>query len=121
EGIGLGIFGTAVVAALAHLLLHRVHVETVEDALEKFLTFAAIFLPATGAAISGIRAHREYSRLAERSKNMEQSLKALNAELSDQTSYAQLTEILTRMEALTLVELQDWLMLMSLAKLEASA
>lgn len=121
EGIGLGIFGTAVVAALAHLLLHRVHVETVVEASEKSLTFAAIFLPAAGAAISGIRAHREYSRLAERSKNMEQSLEALKAELSDQTSYAQLTEILTRMEALTLLELQDWLMLMSLAKLEASA
>ncbi|HEY2961287.1 MAG TPA: hypothetical protein VGJ37_02660 [Pyrinomonadaceae bacterium] len=117
EGIGLGIFSTAVIAALAHLLLHRFHFEALEDSL----TFAAIFLPAAGAAMSGIRVHREYSRLAERSTNMTQSLRALKDELSDHTSYSQLTDILVRVEALTLLELQDWLMLMSLAKLEASA
>jgi len=124
ERMGLMIFIAAVVAALAHLLLHRVHMEALEvhlDAFGKYLTFAAIFLPAGGAAIGGIRAHREYSRLAERSKNMEQSLTRLNAELSNQISREQLTDVLTRLEALTLLELQDWLMLMSLAKLEASA
>lgn len=124
ERMGLTIFIAAVIAALAHLLLHRIHVEALEvhvDRIGKYLTFAAIFLPAAGAAIGGIRAHREYSRLAERSKNMEQSLTKLNAELSDQMSVEQLTDVLTRLEALTLLELQDWLMLMSLAKLEASA
>jgi hypothetical protein len=124
ERIGLMIFIAAVVAALAHLLLHHVHVEALEvhvEAFGKYLTFAAIFLPAAGAAIGGIRAHREYSRLAERSKNMEQSLTKLNAELSDEMSHEQLSDVLTRLEALTLLELQDWLMLMSLAKLEASA
>lgn len=48
------IFGLAVVAAALHLILLALHVEW----LERTLTFAAISLPAVGAAIGGIRTHR---------------------------------------------------------------
>ena len=117
ERIGIAVFSAAIVAAGMHLLLLRLHVVW----LEHLLTFGAIVLPALGAAIGGVRTHREYSRLAVRSRNMALSLKALDDRLAKVTTPHELAALLTEVEELTLVELQDWLMLMSVAKLEAAA
>lgn len=117
ERVGIALFSAAVAAAALHLVLFAFHVQ----ALEHPLTFAAIFLPAAGAAIGGIRAHREYSRLATRSSNMALSLKALDDVLAKVAQPKDLSSVLIRVEKLSLLELQDWLMLMSVAKLEAAA
>jgi hypothetical protein len=116
ERIGIALFSAAVIAAGLHLLLALFHVEWAEHPL----TFAAIFLPAAGASIGGIRTHREYSRLAIRSSNMEASLKSLDDRMSTVSTPQELDHVLRQVEELTLMELQDWLMLMSVAKLEAA-
>jgi hypothetical protein len=116
ERAGFIFFSAALVAAALHLTLSLLHIES----LEHPLTFAAIFLPAAGAAIGGIRTHREYSRLAIRSENMAESLRALDRRISAVATPKDLAAVLVQIEELTLLELQDWLMLMSVSKLEAA-
>jgi hypothetical protein len=116
ERIGIILFAAAVVAAGLHLSFFLLHVEW----FERGLTFAAIFLPAAGAAVGGIRTHREYSRLAMRSSNMVASLKALDTLMEKISTPEELKSLLVNVEELTLLELQDWLRLMSVVKLEAA-
>ena len=99
-----------------HLLLSYLHIESFEHGL----TFLAIILPATGAALGGIRTHREYSRLAARSSNMAERLKTLKKQLSSVSTPDELQVTLKRIEELSLLEVQEWLMLMSVVKLEAA-
>jgi hypothetical protein len=117
ELIGIILFVSAMLAAALHLLLPAIHIE----GLEIPLTFLAIVLPAAGAAAGGLKAHREYSRLAARSANMAMSLAALDELLVNVKDPKELSSVLIRVQDLSLLELQDWLMLMSVAKLEASA
>jgi hypothetical protein len=114
---GFGLFALAIVAAALHLLFSTMHVEWPA----RLLTFWAIFLPAAGAAVGGIRSHREYSRLATRSENMALSLKSLDHHFASVNQPGELSLLLRKMEELSLLELQDWLTLMSFAKLEAAA
>lgn len=116
ERVGIALFVAAVIAAGLHLLLALFHIEWAEHPL----TFAAIFLPAAGASIGGIRTHREYSRLSIRSSNMAASLKALDDRMTTVATPKELDYVLRQVEELTLMELQDWLMLMSVVKLEAA-
>jgi hypothetical protein len=117
EWIGIILFVAAMLAAALHLVFLALHFE----AFEHPLTFLAIVLPAAGAAAGGLRAHREYSRLAARSANMALSLKSLEEQLSNVAQPQDLSSILIRVQDLSLLELQDWVMLMSVAKLEAAA
>lgn len=117
ERAGHWVFALAMTAALLHILLalqHRWHAE----GLEKTLTFLAIALPAVGASIGGIRAHREYSRLAKRSRNMTANLKRLNRRLMTVRDFEELHYLLRETEELMMEEAQDWMMTMSFAKLE---
>ncbi|MEW6207446.1 MAG: hypothetical protein AB1631_03710 [Acidobacteriota bacterium] len=117
ERTGHAVFALALVAALLHILLglqHRWHLE----GLEKTLTFLAIALPALGASLGGIRAHREYSRLAKRSRNMTANLKRLNTRLATVRDFEELRYLLRETEELMMEEAQDWMMTMSFAKLE---
>ncbi|HEX7294560.1 MAG TPA: hypothetical protein VF251_02330 [Pyrinomonadaceae bacterium] len=116
EQAGIIVFAAALVAAALHLTLSLLHAQL----LEHPLTFAAIFLPAAGAALGGIRTHREYSRLAIRSSNMAESLKALDQEIAAVSTPSEVAAVLVKVEELTLLELQDWLILMSQAKIEAA-
>jgi hypothetical protein len=116
ERAGFICFSAALAAAALHLTLSLLHIES----LEHPLTFAAIFLPAAGAAIGGIRTHREYSRLAIRSENMAESLRALDRRIATVATPKDLAAVLVQIEELTLLELQDWLTLMSVSKLEAA-
>ena len=122
ERSGIVIFVLAVVAAFSHVILsfmghHLINVEWIEHSL----TFAAIALPATGAAIGGIRLHREYTRLEKRSKNMITILKQLDERLSRTVKPEDFESLLREMEELMLRETQDWLMLMKFTELEAAA
>jgi hypothetical protein len=117
---GIIIFVLAVVAALSHVILsslgHHLNVKWIEHGL----TFAALVLPAVGAAIGGIRTHREYTRIERRSGNMINVLKYLDERLSRTGKPEDLESLLREMEELTLRETQDWLMLMKFTELEAA-
>ena len=94
-----------------------------EEWLENFLTFAALSLPAFGAAIGGIRTHREYSRLAKRSKNMEQVLEELDESfkrISRQglNQSEGLESLLKQTEELMLNEVQNWMTLLKFSEIE---
>jgi hypothetical protein len=111
---GFVVFLLAICAALGHLatslLAGHFHL------LENSWAFLAIVLPGVGAAMGGFRTHREYSRLAKRSRNMDQALANV---VSDLQSAAEMPETLAsalrRTEQLLLSEVQDWLMLMRFA------
>jgi hypothetical protein len=114
---GVVIFAFALLAAGLHLILFALHYEW----MELPITFAAIILPAVGAAIGGIRTHREYSRIAKRSENMVQSLTEMKDNLKRTESPDEFEALLREIEQVMLIETQDWLMLMRFAKLETAA
>jgi hypothetical protein len=72
----------------------------------------AIILPAAGAAIGGIRTHREYSRIWKRSSNMVFVLTDLKLVFNDVKTPENLEYLLRQTEELMLRETQDWLMMM---------
>jgi hypothetical protein len=110
ERWGTAVFLLAMVAAAAHVVMSRQgHHET---PLSSALTFAAIILPAVGAALGGFRSHREYSRLGKRSRNMVIELRKLRERLDDAESVDEIRRVLAEAEEMMLGETQDWLMLM---------
>lgn len=117
ELAGVVIFSLALLAAALHLAFYFLGHEW----LEAPITFAAIVLPAIGAAIGGIRTHREYSRLAKRSENMVQSLTEMKDNLERADTIDEFETLLREIEQVMLIETQDWLMLMRFAKLETAA
>jgi hypothetical protein len=88
--------------------------------MEKTAVFLAIVLPALGAAIGGVRAHREYSRLEKRSQYMEAALRELDQRFAAAAESGELDMLLKETEQLMLQETQDWLMLMKFAKVGAT-
>jgi len=117
ERLGIVVFGFALLAAALHLIFFNINSEW----MELPLTFAAIVLPAVGAAIGGIRTHREYSRLAKRSENMAQNLTELKESLRKAAKPEEFETLLREIEEMMLIETWDWLMLMRFAKLETAA
>ncbi len=113
ETAGILAFVLALFAVMLHLILSALDIRW----LEKTLILAAISLPAVGAAIGGIRTHREYSRLAKRSRNMAMNLKRLEERFSLASDPQTLESLLRETEHLMLTETQDWLMLMRFAEL----
>ena len=110
ERWGTVMFLLALAAAVAHLVVSRQgHHAT---SLGSALTFAAILLPAVGAALGGFRSHREYSRLGKRSRNMWQELRELRERLSEADDPESIRRALSEAEETMLGETQDWLMLM---------
>lgn len=120
EWSGMGIFFITMVIAISHWLFFTDHKLQLSK-LSNLLTFLAIVLPATGAAIGGIRSHREYSRLEKRSKNMEVVLTDLDKQFSKVSTSEALEALLRRTEELMLRETQDWLMLMRFVELKPPA
>lgn len=110
ERWGTIMFLLALVAATLHIALPRP--EHGAGALEAGLTILAILLPAVGAALGGFRSHREFSRLAKRSRNMVQELSELRERLAEAEDPESLRRILRETEETMLGETQDWLMLM---------
>ena len=123
EWAGLAAFGLAIVVAVAHLLIlagHALHLEWPEPPwLEGGLTWLGLVLPAAGASIGGFRAHREYSRLAKRSKAMISALQDIQARLGRVSNPSDLESMLREIEAWMTEEAQGWLVLLAPRKLEA--
>ena len=89
--------------------------------METGLTLAAIVLPAVGAALGGLRSHREYSRHARTSRGMTVALTDLGERFAAAGSPDELTVLLHEADSLMMRESQSWHALMSDAKVEASA
>ena len=121
ETAGKIAFFSAMTAALFHVLLLLLGAGFHAVLLDHSLSFIALVMPAVGAAIGGIRTHREYSRLEKRSYNMSAALEELNRRFSNVRGPEELERILRDIEELMLRETQDWLMLMRFVKLEAAA
>lgn len=80
------------------------------------LALAALTLPAMGAMTQAIRSHREYKRLAVRSKRMVATLKDTKADFQLLTP-EKLNGLLRRIEQVMIRESQEWLDLMGFAEL----
>ena len=121
EWTGMAIFFIAMAAAISHLIFFYPGKEFQSKTLEELLIFFAIVLPAVGAAIGGIRSHREYSRVGKRSSNMEIILKELDEQFSHANTPEALESLLRDTNELMLRETQDWLMLMKFVELKPAA
>jgi hypothetical protein len=110
ERWGTILFLLALIAAVLHIALQKSDhsARTVEGGL----TFLAIVLPAAGAAMGGFRSHREFSRLAKRSRSMGQELRELQERLAEADNPERVQQVLHEVEETMLGETQDWLMLM---------
>ena len=118
---GMLVFGVALLAPAAHLILFRPGLGLEVKWLEVLLTFAAIVLPALGAALEGVRSHGEYSRIAKRSENMAEALQELDRRSHQVRDLQGLRDLMCEVEELMLVEAADWLALMRFTKLETVA
>lgn len=119
EKAGRATFLAAIGASGWHLASLLIGHRPFLAALEKPVIFLAIVLPAVGAALGGVRTHREYSRLEKRSRSMEAALRELDRKLAAVSDCAGFEEVLREAERLMLQEAQDWMMLMRFAKVEA--
>ncbi len=76
--------------------------------LPNFLTSLAIILPVIGAAIGGIRVHREYLRNAERYGHMARYLSTLGDQMQRAQDLESLTALLQQANEVMIRENQDW-------------
>jgi hypothetical protein len=114
EHAGVGVFVLAMLAAAVHLLAHG----RLNDGIDKTLTAAALLLPAVGAAMDGIRTHRDYSRLARRSGNLGSVLRQLDARFDGVRTEEELEARLREMEEIVALEGQEWFSVMRFVSLE---
>ena len=122
---GIVVFCVALTAPLLHLVLFN-PVDLLgaavgprgEELFAGVLTLCALVLPALGAALGGIRAHREYSRLAKRSEDMVAALQNLHDSLERARTPKQLESVVHEAEQLMLSEVQDWVSLTTFSVLE---
>jgi hypothetical protein len=119
ERIGHSVFLAAIFAAAWHIFSQLLGYNGILSWLEKPAIFLAVVLPAVGAAIGGVRTHREYSRLEKRSRSMEAVLRELDQRYAGMSDFDELKTLLQETEQLMLQETQDWLMLMKFARMEA--
>jgi hypothetical protein len=110
---------STVVAAAWHILLRitsgRLEAHSME---EKILTFVALAFPALASAFAGLRSHREYVRLENRSRNMSSRLRQLKGRVLRTATARDFEIVLREIEATMLQEAQDWLMLMHTATID---
>ena len=110
---------STVAAAAWHILLRitsgRLEAHNME---EKILTFVALAFPALASAFAGLRSHREYVRLENRSRNMSSRLLQLKSRVLRATTARDFEIVLREIEATMLQEAQDWLMLMHTATID---
>ena len=118
ERAGWVAFALAILAAAAHVALSMLAQHEGGSPVEAILTFAAIVLPAVGAALGGFRAHRELSRLAKRSGDMERELTRLDADLAKARNLGDLDRALRETERLMSAEVEDWRFLMRFVPVE---
>ncbi len=120
ERLAFFLFLAAMGSAALHLALHFVHFHW-DHEIEKVLTFCAISLPAFGAAVGGIKSHRDYGRLTMQSRNQAMALRALEQHFPRCRDDRQLRNLLHEIDKIMLAETEDWLNLVRFLKLEAAA
>jgi hypothetical protein len=76
------------------------------------LIFLAISMPALGAALSGIRAEREYLRNSERYGRMVHYLEDVERRISAATNFETIRQCAAQAENLMLEENRDWFLVM---------
>lgn len=120
EKAGRAVFLAAIVVAAGHLGFFALGPGGILPALEKPLVFLATTLPAVGAALGAVRTHREYSRLENRSRRMEEALRELDGRLAATADLTGLEPLLREAELLMLQETLDWQALMTFVRLESA-
>ncbi len=107
---------STVIAAACHILLRTMGGRPeAHSQAEKILTFIALAFPALASAFAGLRSHREYFRLENRSKNMSARLRQLKGRILRASTPSEFEFVLRQIETTMLQEAQDWLMLMQTA------
>ncbi len=86
--------------------------------LPSLLTFAADCLPAVGAALAGIRMHREYLQTAERYIDVTRALGALVDRIEYASTDEELIALLREADAIMRQENQDWRVVIRFRELE---
>lgn len=109
-------FYLAFAAACGHIAMAFMehHLGEAALGLSRLLTLAALALPAVGAALSVFRKHREYERMAVRSREMEQQLRGIRRTLERAVGPVEFERIIRAADELMLAESQDWRKLVSL-------
>jgi hypothetical protein len=93
----------------------------IHTVLHRGLTFVALLFPAIAASLSAMDDQGEHRRLEERSKNMEEQLERLGAQMASASSPEEFEKALRNLdEQLMLREIQDWLMLMRYVEIKAA-
>ncbi len=114
ETLGSLLFYATLITAFVHAIAHME-----SRFLRQFATLAALAFPAIGAAFSWFRSHREYERLATRSREMSDQLLELAFEADTATEQkhesdresppmTQFENIVRRIDDIMLTESQDW-------------
>lgn len=85
--------------------------------LNVLLISAAIIFPAVGAALAGIRSHREYLRNSERYGQMARQLSRISRQIESAQTLKKLSELLQEANELMLRENQDWRIVLRFQKL----
>lgn len=114
---GLLFFGLTFIAALLHFIGE--FLPQFQFAPHGVLVSLAIILPASGAALAGIRVHREHLRNAEQYNHMESHLTEKYSQINEAKDMIELTELLEGANEIMLRENQDWRVVFLFQKLEA--
>lgn len=111
------VFATTLIAAAMHATGWA---ETIGDhsPFPRILTFLALGLPAVGAALAGLRMHREYLRTAERYLEMTRALRAIAQKVEQALNPEQLIRLLQEADAILREENQDWRVVIRFRELE---
>jgi hypothetical protein len=118
---GEALFLITLVVAFIHAIEFEEPSQQVLSTLPNMLASVTIILPAVGAALAGIRIHREYLRNAERYAPMVRYLSMIRDQinLESDTDTENLTRLLEKANDMMLRENQDWRVVFNIPKLEA--
>ncbi len=111
------VFAVTLIAAAIHA---TGWVETLAEhgPLPNLLTFVALGLPAVGAALAGIRTHREYLRTAERYAKVTRALGAVVDRVERAETVEELVTLLQEADVIMRQENQDWRVVIRFRELE---
>lgn len=120
ERAGKWTFVAALAVAVVHVATLLVPNEELLRPIESPVLFLALVLPALGAAIGGIRTHRELSRLERRHQAMAGIVRQLLERCATGEPEDDLVTLVREIEEVMLDESGEWLALMRFARIEAT-
>jgi hypothetical protein len=116
---GEALFALTLVAAAVHATAFGERVLPALPSLPDILAAAATILPGVGAALAGIRMHREYLRNAERYSHMARYLASIAEQIGQTCETQSLIGLLREANDVMLRENQDWRVVVLFQDLEA--